>query len=200
MLVSAAGAEAARLLPGVDDTIVWECPWIGVPPPGVVREEIDRLVDRNAGAGGGEALVLTSFHQPALPPPLLLRRAGVPKIAGVSQDFPGALLPAGLADPPDAPEPLRMLAIAEAAGYARPAGDDGRLAVRLPRDPVEATPDEPFVVVHPGVDAPARAYPAGHWRGVVGELTAGGRPGGRARAPAGPAPPPPGAGAAPPPP
>jgi ADP-heptose:LPS heptosyltransferase len=175
MLVSPVGADAARLLPGVDDVLVWDCPWIGAPPAAVDRVDIDAVVDRLAAMGVDEALILTSFHQSALPTALLLRLAGIARIAAVSTDYPGDLLTARLADPPDEPEPVRMLAIAEAAGYLMPAGDDGRLAVRVPDDAAPARPDEPFVVVHPGVDAPARAYPTGHWQDVVADLTAAGR-------------------------
>src|SRR4051812_21603375 len=35
LLVSPGGAEAARLLPGVDDVIVFDAPWTGHPPPAV---------------------------------------------------------------------------------------------------------------------------------------------------------------------
>src|SRR3712207_7032811 len=48
-----------------------------------------------------EALVLTSFHQSALPVALLLRLAGVPTIAAYSDDYPGSLLDVRLHDPGD---------------------------------------------------------------------------------------------------
>jgi ADP-heptose:LPS heptosyltransferase len=174
MLVSPAGAPAARLLPGVDDVVVWDCPWIAAPAPPVDRADVAGVVDRIAAAGVSDALVLTSFHQSALPTALLLRLAGVARIAAVSADYPGDLLTARLPDPPEAPEPVRMLAIAAAAGYPAPPGDDGRLRVRPTLPPVDA-PDGPFVAVHPGVEAPARGYPADRWTDVVAELTGAGR-------------------------
>jgi ADP-heptose:LPS heptosyltransferase len=177
VLASPAGEAAARLLPGVDDVLVWDCPWIGAPPAAVDRDDVagaGGIVDRLAAAGIDEALVLTSFHQSALPTALLLRMAGVPRIAAVSEDYPGSLLDVRIAPPGDAPEPLRMLEIARAAGYELPDGDDGRLAVvatsgaGLPVDPN-------YVVVHPGVDAPARGYPEPQWRDAVAALTEAGR-------------------------
>lgn len=178
MLVSPAGAQAAALLPGVDDVLVWDCPWIGAPPAPVERADVLGLVDQLAAKQLDEALVLTSFHQSALPTALLLRLAGVARIAAVSVDYPGSLLDARLADPPHAAEPLRMLAIAEAAGYRLSGSDIGRLAVRpdvamVP--PVVAELRRPYVVAHPGADAPARAYPAAGWRAAVAALTAAGR-------------------------
>src|SRR4051794_15550094 len=175
VMTSPAGAEAARLLPGVDDVLVWDCPWIGAPPAPVDRDDVERMIDRLAAAAVDRALILTSFHQSALPTALLLRMAGVPVVAGVSTDYPGDLLSERLADPPEAAEPLRMLAVAEAAGYRLPDGDDRRLVVRLPAAPSAGTPEPPYVVVHPGVDAPARAYPRECWQAAVAELTATGR-------------------------
>ena len=180
VLASPAGAAAAALLPGVDDVLVWDCPWIGAPAASVDPEDIRGVVARVAAAGVTEALVLTSFHQNALPTALLLRLAGVGRIAAVSEDYPGSLLDVRIAPPPDDPEPVRMLAIAAAAGYPAPAGDDDRLAVRIPDTAPDAVPSEapsePYVVVHPGVDAPARAYPEPLWRDALAELTRAGWP------------------------
>jgi len=33
LLVGPAGAAAARLLPGVDEVVVWSCPWVVADPP-----------------------------------------------------------------------------------------------------------------------------------------------------------------------
>jgi ADP-heptose:LPS heptosyltransferase len=175
VLAAPAGADAAALLPGVDGVLVWDCPWIGAPAPAVTRADVRQLVDRLAAARVDEALVLTSFHQNALPTALLLRLAGVPRIAAVSDDYPGSLLDIRIVSPPDAPEPARMLAVARAAGYHLASADDGRLAVRTPAAGSAAIPGGPFVAVHPGVDAPARGYPEPLWRDTVARLTRGGR-------------------------
>ncbi len=42
--------------------------------------------------GCTDALILTSFHQSPLPTALLLRLAGISRIAAISTDYPGALL------------------------------------------------------------------------------------------------------------
>jgi ADP-heptose:LPS heptosyltransferase len=170
VLAGRAGAAAAQLLPGVDEVIVWECPWIVPDPTPVSRPDVDGIATRLSGSRVDEALILTSFHQNALPTALLLRLAGVGRISAVSTDYPGALLDVRLAEPPDAPEPERMLAIAAGAGFRLPAGDDGRLAV-LKSPPPQDLPVRPFLVLHPGVSAPARAYPVEHWAAVAGELT-----------------------------
>lgn len=173
MLVSAAGAVAAGLLPGVDEHVVWNCPWIAFPPPATDADDVADVVRRIAAVRADEAVVLTSFHQSALPTALLLRLAGIERVAAVSTDYPGDLLTTRISEPADDPEPLRMLAIAREAGFAPAPGDDLRLRVRSPGRS-ELTPDGPYVVVHPGADAPARAYPAASWRAVAHELGASG--------------------------
>ncbi|WP_037052735.1 glycosyltransferase family 9 protein [Pseudonocardia halophobica] len=169
MLVGPAGEEAARLLPGVAEVRVWACPWVLGDPPPVRRGEIDALTDDLAGFD--EAVVLTSFHQSPLPLALVLRMAGVPRITGASADYPGALLDVRLRPgetlDEDQPEPERMRAIAAAAGYPLPPGDDGRLDVRLPSPLPEAPAD---VVVHPGAAVDARRWPAGHAAEAVRRL------------------------------
>lgn len=172
MLAGPQGAEAARLLPGVDDVIVWACPWIVNPAPDLTADDVAAVVEQIRRMRVDGAVILTSFHQSALPTALVLRLAGVRRIAAVSVDYPGSLLDVRLPDPSDAPEPVRMLAIAEGAGYRLPPGDDGRLAVRRPLPDAEAglEPGDPFVVVHPGTSAPARAYPPAHWAALIDRL------------------------------
>jgi ADP-heptose:LPS heptosyltransferase len=174
VLAGPGGAAAAALLPGVDDVLVWRCPWIAADPPDVDAADLDDVVRRIAATGVSEAVILTSFHQSALPTAMLLRLAGVARISAVSTDYPGALLDVRLSEPPDAPEPERMLAIVAGAGFAPAADDDGRLRITAPQVEVAGLPSAPFVVVHPGVSAPARGYPQFRWRQAVQALTGAG--------------------------
>nr|WP_211215313.1 glycosyltransferase family 9 protein [Actinoalloteichus spitiensis] len=174
LLCGPAGERAARQLPGVDQVLRWRCPWIDADPPPVRGPDVDALVARLAGLSLDSAVVLTSFHQSALPLALLLRLAGVPRVAAASSDYAGTLLDVRLRPgedfPEDLPEPERALLVAEAAGFPLPAGDDGRLAV-LPPPPVRAlAASAPYVVVHPGASAPARRWPGGHWREAARRL------------------------------
>ncbi|PWW21772.1 ADP-heptose:LPS heptosyltransferase [Geodermatophilus normandii] len=161
-LAGPAGAEAAALLPGVDEVWTWACPWILGDPPPVDAADLAALTDRVRALAPDEAVLSTSFHQSPLPLALLLRAAGVPRLSAISVDYPGALLDVrhrlGRDDEVDLPEPERALSLARAAGFDLPEGDDGRLAVRRP---LPATPHQPgYVVLHPGASVPARAWPA----------------------------------------
>ena len=69
--------------------------------------------------------------------------------------------------PDDVHEVQRNLAVAAAAGY--PGDDSLHLVADLPEVP---RPREPYVVIHPGADAPSRAIDAELAAEVVGELAA----------------------------
>lgn len=178
LLAGPAGEAAAQLLPGVQQVMVARCPWIDPQPDLVCRPQLDRLVETLAGRGLDEAVLLTSFHQSPLPTALLLRLAGVRRLVGASVDYPGSLLDVRLRPgedlDEDLPEPRRALAIAAAAGYRLPAGDDGRLAVRPPPAVDALVGAGPYVVLHPGTAAQARAWPPWRCAEAVGALTAAG--------------------------
>jgi len=176
LLCGPGGRSAAELLPGVDEVLVWHCPWIDAEPLPMDRARADELVTAVADRQVHEALVLTSYHQSPLPLALLLRLAGVAAIAAVSDDYPGSLLDvrhqlpeAGLH------EVQRMLSLAAVAGFALPVGDDGALMVREPPDSRRLTGDEPYVVVHPGASVPARAPSPARAAAMVDALVAAGR-------------------------
>ncbi|MFC5142068.1 glycosyltransferase family 9 protein [Actinomycetospora rhizophila] len=169
-VVGPRGRQAAGLLPGVDAVAVWRCPWVDAEPPPVTPADTAATVAMLAALEADEAVILTSFHQSPLPTALVLRLAGVPRIAAASVDYPGSLLDVRLRPgedlPEDLPEPERALAIAGRAGYALPPGDDGRLAVTVDaaarREAAEALAAHDvagdYVVVHPGASVPARAW------------------------------------------
>jgi hypothetical protein len=71
------GRAAAGLLPGVDRIVVHRAPWIDPEPEPVSADACLDLVDRIGALAPDRALILTSFHQSALPLALLLRMAGV---------------------------------------------------------------------------------------------------------------------------
>jgi ADP-heptose:LPS heptosyltransferase len=167
-LAGPAGAAAAELLPGVDEVWTWACPWILGDPPPVSPADLARLTERIRTLGPAVAVVSTSFHQSPLPLALVLRTAGVPRIAATSVDYPGSLLDVRHSVDDDLPEPERALSLARAAGFELPRGDDGRLAVRRPLPPIAQDPG--YVVVHPGASVPARAWPAGHCAEAVEAL------------------------------
>lgn len=175
-LAGPAGAAAARMLPGVHRVLTWRSPWVDLDPPPLRLADVARLVGRLAAARFADAVILTSFHQSALPTAMLLRLAGVRRITAISTDYPGALLDVRHRMDADVPEAERALSVARAAGFELPAGDDGKLAVRGPLAGARAlTGPGPYVVAHPGASAPARRWPEQRWAQAVTELVNRGR-------------------------
>jgi histidinol-phosphate phosphatase family protein len=162
LLCGPRGRAAAELLPGVDEIIEWRLPWIDAEPGPVEAADLGALTRRIAAAGVDEAVVFTSFHQSALPLAVLLRMAGVARITAISEDYPGSLLDVRHRVPEHLPEAERARSVAAAAGFALPAGDDGRLRVNVgAREPGE------YVVVHPGASVEARSCPPEVLRATV---------------------------------
>jgi ADP-heptose:LPS heptosyltransferase len=167
------GEAAAALLPGIDGIVVHRAAWIDPEPDPVSRGAVDALVDDLAAREIEAAVILTSWHQSALPTALLLRMAGVPTIAAVSEDYPGSLLDVRHRVDDDIHDVLRALSTVATLGFELPAGDDGRLRVR----PLPAGPDldRPYVVVHPGASVPARAWAPHAHAALVDALVEAGR-------------------------
>ena len=174
MLVRAGLAEAAELLPGVDDVMEFDAPWVLFDPPPVRPHAIADLISALEARGFDAALVLTSFHQSPLPLALLLRLAKVPWIGAICEDYPGSLLDLRHQVPDRLPESERNLSLATSAGFA--ADEKGaRLAIRRPLpDVTDRVGTEPYVVVHPGAAVSARRPTAAHCQAIAAALVAAG--------------------------
>jgi ADP-heptose:LPS heptosyltransferase len=172
MLVGRGRGPVARLLPGVDDVLEFDAPWVVAEPGPLDPAAVEGLVGDVRRAEVDAALVLTSFHQSPLPLALLLRLAGVGWVGAISEDYPGSLLDLRhrLPEvPADVPESERALSLARAAGFDLPG--PARLAVRQPLPDVRAlVGEDPYVVFHPGADAPARRPGAEQSRRLVAAL------------------------------
>ncbi len=172
LLCGPRGEQAAQLLLGVDAIVARTAEWIDPEPPPVERAAIDGFVDRLGALRADEAIVLTSFHQSPLPLALLLRMAGVPRIAATSVDYPGSLLDVRHRISDDVHEVERSLSLVAALGYGLPADDDGALRVGRPGEQPLGTG---YVVVHPGASVPARAWAPERNAALVSALAAEGR-------------------------
>jgi len=179
LLCGPRGRAAADLLPGVDQVLVHRTPWIDPDPVPVRRTDADCLVAEVRRLGVSDALILGSSHQSPLPLALLLRWAGVQRIAAVSHEHAGSLLDVRIPGDPDQHEVDRNLSVAAALDFPRPADD--RLAVRVPgaealdRSVRRFAEGQPYVVLHPGATAPARTLGASRWADVARALVAAGR-------------------------
>lgn len=171
LLCGRRGRAAALLLPGVDEVRTFTAPWIDPEPEPVDPEVMMGLVEELGALRFDQAIILTSWHQSPLPLALLLRLAGIPTIAATSPDYPGSLLDVRHQIADEVHEVERSLSLVATLGHVLPPGDDGRLAIVRRNDPLAAPVGEgPYVVVHPGASAPARAWGPERNAGVVEAL------------------------------
>lgn len=176
LLCGPRGQRAAELLPGIDELLVHRAEWIDPEPPAFNAAATLTLVQRLRALAPDEAVVLTSFHQSPLPLALLLRLAGVGRIAATSEDYPGSLIDLRHRVADDLHEVERSLSLVGAFGYALPSGDDGALRIR--RSPAATAevpvpfPGASYLVVHPGASVGARAWAPARCAELVGALTA----------------------------
>jgi len=168
------GRNAAALLPGVDEVLVWRAPWIDPEPAPVDPADVLGLVADLAGRGIDRAVIFGSFHQSPLPTALVLRLAGVGFVGATSVDYPGSLLDVRHRIDDDVHEVQRGLDLVACLGHELPPGDDGRLQIRR-RGDAPAITEAPYVVVHPGASVPARAWAPGRNAELVEALCAAGR-------------------------
>ncbi|OBB59062.1 glycosyl transferase [Mycobacterium sp. 852013-51886_SCH5428379] len=172
------GRAAAELLPGVDEIVEWQAPWVDFDSPGLTAGHVDDLVKQLRDLRPDRAFIFTSFHQSPLPLALICRMASVPWIGAICEDYPGTLLDLRHHVEPGVPEPERALSLALAGDCELPAGDDGSLRVRpappLPGDVAALLGAAPYVVFHPGAAVPARRPSAERGAGMVAALTAAG--------------------------
>ncbi len=97
---------------------------------------------------------------------LLLRLAGINRIAAVSNDYPGSLLDHRIPGDPDLHEVERALAVVAALGVE--VGHPSALRLRVDVTAAPAVPGR--VAVHPGASAPARTLPVSRWIEVTTSL------------------------------
>ena len=160
LLTSPAGAAAAAHVPEVDDTIVFNAPWMKTATPGSDIQLLALLEARKFDA----AVVFTVYSQSAFPAAYLCHLAGIPLRLAHCRENPYHLLTHWVPEPEPGAlvrhEVERQLALAAAVGCQtanrklsfsfgeREAERAARLGLR-----------RPCVVVHPGASAPSRRYP-----------------------------------------
>lgn len=154
------GRAAAELLPGVDDIVEWQAPWVDFDSPELTADHVAALIKQLHDIAADRVFIFTSFHQSPLPLALICRMAGAGWVGAISEDYPGTLLNLRHHVKAGIPEPERALSLVRAAGIELPAGDGGRLMVRTPPplsgELAQKLGAEPFVAFHPGAAVPAR--------------------------------------------
>lgn len=171
LLASRAGADIAAHVPEVDETLVYEAPWMKAArahAAGTDRKFSLRLAQRSFDA----AVIFTCYSQSALPGAMLCTYAGIPLKLAHCRENPYALLSDWIQETePERGvrhEVQRQLDLVAAVG-ARTEGQRLSLRVR-PADRIalsdklnrlglgELAASSRYIVIHPGASAPSRRY------------------------------------------
>ncbi len=162
-LVSPAAAATARLLPGVDDVIVYRAPWMKEVNADAATDHA--LIEQLRARCFDAAVIFTVFSQSPLPAALLCHLAGIPRRAAHCRENPYALLTTWVMEKEPEHgirhEVERQLGLVVELG-ASPADD--KLAISLPESARvwgarHRAEGRPTIILHPGASAPSRRYP-----------------------------------------
>lgn len=168
LLASPNGAQAAPLIPSVDEVIARSVVWQdaqGKMPLDVLREL--RLAEELRERAFDLAIIFTSFAQSPYPPAYVCYLAGVPRRIGQSKEFGGSLLTTWVKASSDAMHQIdRNLRLIEAMGLPI---EQREIRLTIPpaaRDSVAAkladkgiAPEQGFIVMNTTTSCSARTYP-----------------------------------------
>ncbi|ALA58759.1 glycosyltransferase family 9 protein [Nitrospira moscoviensis] len=170
LLTSPSGAEAGRLLPEVDEVLVYEAPWMKASLPRERSAKETALIRSLRARRFDAAAIFTVYSQSPLPASLLCYLAEIPLRLAHCRENPYHLLTHWVKETePELGvrhEVQRQLDLAASVGAETA---ERRLSVSVPEECVHSIDgllsdltigDGPWVVVHPGATAESRRYPA----------------------------------------
>jgi lipopolysaccharide heptosyltransferase II len=170
LLTSPAGAEAAALVPEVDEVLVYEAPWMKATPTHADSTPEQKIVNHLRRLRFHAAVIFTVYSQNPLPAALLCYVADIPLRLAHCHENPYQLLTHWVRDPEPAAmirhEVQRQLDLVGTIG-CRTANQ--RLSIRFPASARQQAlrslrelginRRQRWVVIHPGASAASRRYP-----------------------------------------
>jgi lipopolysaccharide heptosyltransferase II len=170
LLTSSSGAAIAQLLPMIDDTIVYDPPWMKATAlrsdAGLDRDMIEHLRRESFDA----AVIFTVYSQNPLPAALLCHWSDISLRLAHARENPYQLLTHWIPEP----EPHQLIRHEvqrqlDLVGSVGARADDTRLRIHISEEASEAALEclaeagtdltRPWIVIHPGASAPSRRYP-----------------------------------------
>ena len=182
LLTCDSGAAAAHYIPELDGVLSYAAPWMRSTRARGAAIDADML-SRIAARQFDAAVIFTSHSESPLPAALLCHMAGIPLRLAHCRENPYLML----SDWVDEPEPeklvrhevQRQLDLVASIGWQ--SATTG-LSFKVPEPALSRVrrllvtygigAQDPFVLMHPGANAPARRYPAQLWAKVVSGLAA----------------------------
>ena len=169
LLTSSSGAEAGRLVPDVDEVLVYDAPWMkATRSHGSALPDLSMVETLRHGTFDA-AVIFTVYSQSALPAAILCYLADIRLRLAHCRENPYQLLTHWVRETEPAiclrHEVRRQLDLVATIGART---DDERLSVTIPEKVYTAVDEllagvieerRPWVVVHPGATAASRRYP-----------------------------------------
>ena len=180
LLTSPSGAAVARLIPEIEDVLVYDAPWIKSAVSPDCAADLS-MIESLRAARFDAAVIFTTFSQNPLPAAFLCHLAGIPLRSAHCHENPYHLLTDWIPDPDPAQgirhEVRRQLDLVGSIGAQT---EDERLSMGVPAEGQERVArllreigvdrQKPWVVVHPGSTAASRRYPPELYAEVVRQL------------------------------
>lgn len=173
MLTSSMGKGITPFIPFIDDTIVYDAPWIKSALP-IDLSSLPPLIETLRQGQFDAAIIFTVYSQSALPAAMVTAMAGIPRRLAYCRENPYGLLTDWVPDK----EPYEFI-LHQVERDLRLAGAIGaftsndRLFINCPDANAVAAqnklfkrgmlPDEPYLIFHPGVSEEKRKYPVAYW-------------------------------------
>jgi lipopolysaccharide heptosyltransferase II len=181
LLTSPSGAAVARLVPVIDDVLVYEAPWLKATGRRLDAEADIAMIDELRARAFDAAIVFTVFSQSALPAAMLCYLADIPLRLAHARENPYQMLSTWIPDPEPAAgirhEVERQLALVETVGchttntvLALRVPADARRRVQLLLESLSLGAGRPWVLVHPGATAASRRYPPDRFGAAVRQI------------------------------
>jgi lipopolysaccharide heptosyltransferase II len=183
LLTSRSGASIAPLLPEVDETLIYDPPWMKVSAPALNSSSEFQMIESLRQSGFDAAVIFTTFSQSPLPAALLAFLAEIPLRLAHCRENPYYLLTDWvhevdhLGQAEIRHEARRQLDLVASVGCRT---KDEHLSLRVPPTALERTADclqdvgldvnRPWTILHPGSTAPSRRYPPENFATVAERL------------------------------
>ncbi len=181
LLTSKSGAQTARLIPEIDDIVIYNAPWMKLPLPPADSRGDYLMAARLEQSGFDAAVIFTVYSQSPLPTAFLCHLAGIPLRLAYSRENPYYLLSDWVKETePDSGirhEVQRQLDLVKTIGCQAedeslslqvPLGAEKRVTSKMEKLGIQL--DRPWIVIHPGATADSRRYPAENYTSVARSL------------------------------
>lgn len=179
LLASPSGAALAPHLPFIDNTLVYDAPWVR--NEGNDTDEDDNLLRILNAESFDAAVIFTVYSQSPLPAALMCRLAAIPLTLAYCRENPYHLLSdwipetePGLVTRHEAQRQLDLVghvhAYAEDARLIFLTKESDRRHLYKKLKAANIRSDQPLIVVHCGASAPSRRYPLDSYVKVLSQL------------------------------